>query len=62
MFEPAVPQKSIPVLADPPANGRLAQVAAGLLALNPLEPLRFLFAASMKAHPAFGGKRRNCHR
>src|SRR5260221_721535 len=39
MFEPACPQVAPPVLLDPPADGRFPEVAAGLLALDPLEAL-----------------------
>ena len=45
MLEPAMPQEAVPVLADPGSDRRLAQVAPGFLALDPLEPLGFLFAA-----------------
>ncbi len=58
MFEPAMSQEPIPVLADPPANGRLTQIAAGLFTFDPLVPLRFFFPTSMETHPGFGGKLR----
>jgi hypothetical protein len=41
VLEPAVPQEPVPVLADPTADGPLAQVASGLLALDPLVALGF---------------------
>ena len=39
VFEPAFAEEAVPVLADPAADGPLAEVAAGLLALDPLVPL-----------------------
>src|SRR5438128_172990 len=38
VFEPARPQVAPPVTLHPAADGRLAQIAPRLLALDPLEP------------------------
>ena len=49
VFQPAGPQVAPPVALDPAADGGLAQVAAGLLALDPLEAQSFLLAVDVNA-------------
>src|SRR5262245_38978064 len=49
MLEPAGTQVAPPVVLDPAADGSLAQVAAGLLALDPLVAQRFLLAVHVDA-------------
>jgi hypothetical protein len=44
VFHPARPQVTPPVILHPATDGRLAQIAARLLALNPFETLSLLLA------------------
>jgi len=41
VLEPTIPEEPVPMLADPTADGPLAQVSSGLLALDPLVTLGF---------------------
>src|SRR5262245_60163379 len=54
MLQPSMPEEAIPVLADPGPDGRLTQVPAGLLALDPLEPLGLFLTALVQTQPGFG--------
>src|SRR5262249_35023617 len=49
VLQPAGSQVAPPVVLHPPADGRLAQVAAGLLALDPLVAQRLLLAVDVDA-------------
>src|SRR5262245_52909984 len=50
VFEPARPEKSIPVFADPTADGGLTQIFPGFFALDPLVPLRLDDPPIVDAH------------
>ena len=47
MLEPAVAEKSIPVLANPEPDRMIAQISPFLLTLNPLEALGLLLTAPL---------------
>ena len=49
MLQPAGPEIAPPVTLDPAADGRFPQVAARLLALDPLEAKSFLLALGVNA-------------
>src|SRR5262249_4578886 len=51
VLQPPGPQVAPPVVADPPADRLFPQVTAGLLALDPLEPLRLPFTVGVHAEP-----------
>ena len=50
VLEPAVSQEPVPVLADPHANGHLAQVMPCLFTFDPLELQGFFFSALVQTH------------
>src|SRR5262249_32277508 len=49
VFQPAGPQVAPPVVLHPTADGRLTQVATGLLTLDPFVTLGFLHAVEINA-------------
>ena len=49
VLQPAGPEVAPPVTLHPAADGGLAQIAAGFLALDPLEAQRFLLAVDVDA-------------
>ena len=54
MLQPAMSQKSAPVLADPRADGSLTQIMPCLLAFDPFVLQGFFFGALMQTHTTSG--------